>query len=273
MPVVATNQWLDHYLTKKLGFPDLDMGIQRDTLCPHLTNYYTSITTEEIHQHLLQNGLFPPSISDEKTINKMYERNIWRNVESEFNKLKVDWNGPDVPLFIFPSNLENEQLRIDFNGLAGLAHQNKLFLFVSSQPTDKEIQALLTHEYNHVCRLNYLNQEEKTITLLDAMILEGLAEMAVHERMGKEYLAKWTSMYSLEHALKYWKGEVESNLHLQKGSIRHQQFMYGNDSIPKWMGYNIGFHLVCSFVENTTCTVNQLLRMPTEQILEESAFK
>lgn len=272
MPVFATNQWLKNYLNKRLGFTGLDLGIQRDTLCEHLTNYFPGTTTDEVHHHLLQNGLFLPSFSDEKTLNNMYERSFWKVVDVEFKQLKVDWNGPDVPLFIFPSNLDNEQLRVDFNGMNGLAHQDKLFLFVSSQTTDKELQALFTHEYNHVCRLSFLNQEEKHITLLDAMVLEGLAEMSVYERLGEGHLAKWTSLYSLEYALKYWKNEVESNLHLEKRNISHQQFMYGNDTIPHWIGYNIGFHLVASFVENTSYTMNEVLRLPTEKILTDSAF-
>ena len=73
----------------------------------------------------------------------------------------------------------------EFNGRAGVAFTDKLFVFMTSHTSDEEMLAVLTHEYHHVCRLKAINQSDETITLLDAMMMEGLAERAVEEYCGK----------------------------------------------------------------------------------------
>lgn len=271
MPVIATNQWLKNYLKHRLGFSELDMNIQRDALCANLTSHFSGGTTvNDIHHHLLQNGMFLPSLSDQPMIDTICVKNFWEIVEEELEQLKIEWDGPDIPIFIFPSNTKNEQIRIDFNGRSGLSHHDKIFLFVSTQTTNKELQALFTHEYNHVCRLNYLNQAEESINLLDGMVLEGLAEEAVHNRFGKDSLAKWTSLYPIEYVLEQWKKEFQANLHLKKSNTLHNAFMYGSGRVPKWMGYTIGFHLVSSFAKNTGYDMKEMLHLPSETILGNS---
>ena len=61
---------------------------------------------------------------------------------------------------------------------------------------------MFTHEYNHVCRLSKFQKSEEDYVLLDSIILEGLAENAVRERLGEEFLATWTSYYSNEELKK-----------------------------------------------------------------------
>lgn len=56
----------------------------------------------------------------------------------------------------------------------------------------------MTHEYHHVCRLGHLTKEEKDVTLLDTIIMEGLAEYAVYERFGRSQTAEWTTWYTPE---------------------------------------------------------------------------
>lgn len=93
----------------------------------------------------------------------------------------------------------------DQNGKSGLAFKDKLFLFLSDQNSDNEIRALLVHEYNHVCRLAKNGKQEENYVLLDSIILEGLAENAVRELVGEEYLAKWTSYYTEGQLNQMWK--------------------------------------------------------------------
>lgn len=272
MPVIATDQWLKDYLNSKSGTMEKDMALQREILCRKLIAYFPNATAYDIHHHLLQNGLFLPSASDQKVIEAMCRKDYWKIIVEELKQLISKWNGPDIPVFIFPSNLKNKQLRVDFNGRSGLAYQDKICLFISSRTSEAELQALLTHEYNHVCRLQYLNKKEEDIQLLDAMVLEGMAEMAVYERLGKKYLAKWTSIYSLAYVLTYWSEWFAPNLDSKKIDMRHNLLMYGDYSIPKWLGYNMGFHLVASFAENKQIELDKILRIPSKVILDGSAF-
>lgn len=272
MPVIATDQWLTYYLKNKIGFFDYDLRLQKNIFGKNLSPYFTHTWQDEIHQHLLQNGLFIPDLTDEKTIQEMRNKNFWEIAAVELGKLRRDWNGPDIPIFIFPSNMKNAELRVDLGGKSGLAHQNKMFLFISGSSSEKDLQVLITHEYNHVCRLNYLNQVEKNISLLDAMILEGLAELSVVGRFDKSFLAKWTSMYPIEDAFMQWEKNFKSNLDVKKARTLHNDLMYGNGTIPKWMGYNLGFHLVTSFAESTEIDMNQMIHVSSKTILEESGF-
>ena len=51
----------------------------------------------------------------------------------------------------------------------------------------QELQALFAHEYNHVCRIHILKTLDE-MTLLDSLILEGLAEDAVKDLYGENGL-------------------------------------------------------------------------------------
>src|SRR5690625_4042584 len=262
MSIIATDQWLKQYQASKSGVWEEDMKLQQKILCEQLNSFFPDATLHDIHQHLIQNGLFLPNSSDQKMIEQLCDENHWQVAEEIMERLKQEWNGPAVPVFIFPANLEIEQLRVDFQGRSGLAYQDKIFLFISHHTSKAALQALITHEYNHVCRLNFLNKEEQDITLLDAMVMEGLAETAVAECLGKEYLAPWTSMYSLQYAQTCWKKWILPHLNIKKLHYRNQLLMYGDQSIPKWLGYNIGFNLVQSFFYFTEIVLNTFFRLP-----------
>src|SRR5699024_2978860 len=105
------------------------------------------------------------------------------------------WNGPNIPIFILPSDQHNRKLQRELSGKSGLTFQDKLFLFISEDTSESELKSLFTHEYNHVCRLSQYPKEED-YTLLDTIILEGLAENAVRERFGDQATANWTRHYS-----------------------------------------------------------------------------
>lgn len=274
MTIIPTNQWLKQYLVKKTGVQNTDFKLQQDLLCAKpLHRFFPDATPIEIQQHLLQNGLFLPGTSDQTAIEQLCNKPYWELAEKEMEHLKQEWSGPDVPVLIFPANLENEQLRIDFKGRSGLSYHDKIFLFISGETSETAFRALLTHEYNHVCRLNFLQKSEHDITLLDTMVMEGLAEAAVLERLGNAYAAPWTCMYSLTDARSYWEKWLKSALHTKRSHFRLQLLMYGGQSIPKWLGYNVGFQLVQSSIKNTSNDMQKILQLSTEYLYSLSAFK
>ena len=139
---------------------------------------------------------------------------------------------------------DNKQLVREFNGKSGLAYADKLFLFISPQNTATEIRAILTHEYNHVCRLNKFPKREEDCTLLDTIILEGLAEMAVAERFGKDFTSSWTSLYSDRQLARFWKEFVYPNRNQVKESDIHEEVLYGLRSLSTYD--RIRCRLLCS---------------------------
>lgn len=270
MGVIATNKWLKKYKENKKHKKNADFMLQKEILCEGLKENFKDATRDEIHEHLLKNGLFLPDQEDVKVIDEILSKDFWTTSSRFFKKLKKEWKGPDVPIFIFPANYQNRSLRKDFNGKTGLAYRDKIFLFISSHTSEHELKALLTHEYNHVCRLSHMNKTEEEMTLLDTLVLEGLAEKAVLDILGHEHLANWTSIYTKDQALQFWKKCILPNKELKKTEQRHMDIIYGMYKYPKWCGYNIGYHLI-STINNGEKT-SDLLRKDTSQLIAESEF-
>ena len=107
--------------------------------------------------------MYTPLTSEKDRIIKLQSNQVWEIIQNEAQSLQKLWKGPEIPIFIFPSETSNEIIKIEFNGKSGLAFKDKLFLFISEENNEVEIRSLLTHEYNHVCRLTYY-QNRKTTT-------------------------------------------------------------------------------------------------------------
>lgn len=150
------------------------------------------------------------------------------------------WGGPNIPVFIFPSDTKNRKLQEDFNGKTGLAFKDKLFLFISKDNSVEEIRALFTHEYNHVCRLSKFKKSEEIYVLLDTIILEGLAENAVSESLGEGLTATWTTYYSNEDLEEMWDNIIKPNMHTLRSDHKHQEILYGLRSYPKRLATVLG---------------------------------
>ncbi len=82
-----------------------------------------------------------------------------------------------------------------------------MFLFIARGLEKEELKALLAHEYNHVCRLQYVNKTLDEMTLRDSLILEGLAECAVEELYGDKWLAPWLKHYSKKRGIEDMAGQ------------------------------------------------------------------
>jgi len=165
MSVISTDQWL--------------LASWNDPLemCESLTDYFPEATAADIYQHLVMHGMYQlPLPGEEKMIEKLVAGNVWKTAKEEEKKLRRLWDGPDIPIFIFPADQHNRELKENFNGKSGVAFQDQLFLFISPNNEAEEIKALLTHEYNHVCRLAKFKKAAKDYRLLDTIILEGLEE-------------------------------------------------------------------------------------------------
>jgi uncharacterized protein YjaZ len=224
-------------------------------------------TSEDIYQHLLMNGMYRPVRSGIAAVEKMKEKGLWDMVKKEQLRLKKSWKGPDVPIFIFPSDLTNRQMVKELNGKSGVAFKDKLFLFFSEHNDENEIKALLTHEYNHVCRLSKYKKSEFDYSLLDSIILEGLAENAVREKLGEQYLAFYQSYYSEKQLEQMWEVLIRPNQDIKKDEIRHQQLLYGMGPYPKMAGYCVGYYLVKRILEKRKKKTIELLGLSSEKII------
>ena len=178
------------------------INLQQDLIYEQLKNYFPDVPREELHFELLSNGLFEPEevIDLDKTLRQLIEKNVWRIVQEEYERLKRLWNGEEVSIFIFP--LTNRRPIID--GIVanknGVSYKEAIFLFVSPELTDTELKAMIAHEYHHSCRLNFLNKAPEEMSLKESLIIEGMAECMVEELYGEKWCSPWISRYTLENA-------------------------------------------------------------------------
>ncbi|MEN2766676.1 DUF2268 domain-containing protein [Ornithinibacillus xuwenensis] len=256
MTVIATDKWLEkdydnpHHLYKKLS------------------SYFNRANPEEVASLLTQHGMYQKPVANSESLLQSYqEKNVWQIVNQEEQTLKRQWNGQNVSIFILPSNTYNRKIMHHYNGKSGLAFKDKLFLFISEDTSETELKALFTHEYNHCCRLKKDPKNEEDYQLLDAIILEGLAENAVHERFGKKYLAPWTSYYSTDVLNDIWKNLIKPNKDLTRTSRKHNQLLYGTNFYPKMAGYSVGYFLVNRYAEKTRKKSKDLFVTPSEEMV------
>ncbi|MEH7387062.1 DUF2268 domain-containing protein [Bacillus sp. JJ1521] len=236
-------------------------------LCKKLTRYFPKgATAREIYEYLKIHGMYRST--SERILEKL-PKNVWTHVDKEHSALQKLWSGPQVPIFIFPADETNPKIKRDFNGKSGLAFKDKLFLFFSPHNTQHEIKAVLTHEYNHVCRLKNYTKNEADYTFLDTVILEGLAENAVREHCGSTNLAGWTKYYSDEKIKKIVVQLIIPNRNLKRNERKHSDLLYGKSFYPKMAGYCAGYYLVRNYLESNKLQTKAILGVDSREFVKE----
>lgn len=254
MTVVSTDLWLETLYENPVE------------ICKKFQSSFQNASAEDIYQHLRLHGMYRPVRNGLNTIKKMKEKNVWSIVEKEERLLRRRWSGPLVQIYIFPSDSLNRNLIKDYNGKSGLAYKDKLFLFFSKDNSEEEIKAVTTHEYNHVCRLQKYQKREESYTLLDTIILEGLAENSVRERFGENNVANWTKYYSEDQLEGYIDRVIKPNSKLSHNNSKHQDILYGLKLYPKMVGYCCGYFLVKKYMLENQCLIKDILSLDSREI-------
>ncbi|WP_026675393.1 DUF2268 domain-containing protein [Alkalihalobacterium bogoriense] len=279
MGVVNTNKWLQQYCqsVKKANTREQQFKAQCDMLIKPMIEQ--NVFKEhphpiELHQYLLGQGLFHPDVDIVNTIEKFEEKRVWEIVERQFRYLKKKWHGPDVHIFIFPVEERNEMIMKHLGKKMGIGFTEKIILFLSATTTKKEIEALVTHEYHHVCRLRFEKNDESELTLLDSLLIEGLAEKAVEEELGKEMNAIWTSIYTDDVLVYWWDYLFKARLTV-KGRKNHNPYLFGHRGLgwPQWIGYALGYAIVDECAKRDEKNSKELLGMSAKEIIKNTSFE
>lgn len=232
MGVTETDKWLKE---------ELDHPIK---ICEKLLPFFKGKNANEIYNQLLKFGMYKPSRSVRSQFNLIVKEETWALVKQFYQKYKKKWKGPDIPIFIFPLGQTRSIFSRQENNKSGVSYSDKMFLFISHLDDLKELEALFVHEYHHVCRLSMLNKKMDEYTLMDSIIIEGLAEYAVLKNCGREYLAKWCGLYSEKETAIFWDKYLLRQLGKRKNERTHDDLLYGGGRIPNLLGYAIGFSIV-----------------------------
>ncbi|MEW4285363.1 DUF2268 domain-containing protein [Priestia koreensis] len=261
MGVMQTDHWMEE------GMENASVVFK------NLKPYFSGLSIKEIQGLLSSHGMYQPGKELAQTIKDLTEKKrLWKAVQRKYEELKKEWRGPDIPIFLFLSNSHNRRLQHEYNGRSGIAFDDKLFLFLSPDTMLKEVLAVLTHEYHHVCRIQQLKIKEENTTLLDSIMMEGLAEYAVKEYCGDEYLAPWTKYYSKEKAKSHWDSLLKPHETLRRTERKHDDLLLGRKWYPNMLGYNTGFHIAVNCGTQPAMTTKKMLTMTAEEILSCSSF-
>ena len=128
MSVMRTDQWL---------LEAYDRPIE---ICEKLRGLFDGAYASEIYEYLILHGMYTPLTSEKDRIIKLQSNQVWEIIQNEAQSLQKLWKGPEIPIFIFPSETSNEIIKIEFNGKSGLAFKDKLFLFISEENSEVEIR-------------------------------------------------------------------------------------------------------------------------------------
>lgn len=259
MSVIDTIEWLKET-------PD------QMEICKKLCSYFTDFNEVEIAKYLHSYGMFTSNQQVDKWIERTEKENIFDFIKEEERKLKKEWNGPNVSIFIFPCDQNNRKIATDYKGRSGVAFKNKLFLFLSLETKKVDIKSLFIHEYHHVCRLAAIKKQEKHFTILDTVIMEGLAENAVREKLGEENVGSWTKLYSDSQCERFLERIINPKRDVSMESHKFSQLMFGTGFYPNMLGYAVGYYIVKNYMKRTGKKTKGLLGLPAEVFLENIQF-
>jgi uncharacterized protein YjaZ len=256
MGIIRTDKWLD----KEFDTPS--------KICEKLVSSFKGLSAAKIYHQLTDFGMYRASRLTKEIFNSMKEKMVWEEVEGIFQEYKKKWGGPDIPIYLFPigqnkSFFSRQQEKVK----GGVSYPDKMFLFLSDRLNSKELEALFVHEYHHICRLNRQSKRFDDYTLLDSIIIEGLAEYSVLVHCGRNYVADWCTMYSENELDDFWERFLQDNLDIKKSEKKHDDLLYGAGRIPKLLGYAAGFKIVEDYYRDNHYSTKLSFTLPAKKYL------
>lgn len=234
-----------------------------------LLPYFRRYNEDSLYKYLQSHGLARLTKASQEDMNQLIEQNIWKSLSSEFNELRNELNGPDIPIIILPCRSTRGIFQKVSYQRGGIAYKNCICLFLSPLEGILQHKAVLLHEYHHIVRLTKIHKNKK-VTLLDAMILEGLAENAVLEKYGEEVQAPWTTLYSSSQCEYYYDKYLKDKLKITNSDDDFSKYLYGGNGIPKLLGYGVGYDIVKSCLEQTEWSNEKLIRTSSKKIKDNA---
>lgn len=167
--------------------------------------------------------------------------------EYVFPKLKVDW---DIDVLITNRLYD---IIIPEDGVGGCTRTSDFIEFAVNEEkaTENLISEMVAHELCHAARWG--KNDEWINTLFDSMISEGIATYLeaefVKDREEKTVFIKTILERTDDEnrkILEELRGQLDSNYY-DYNTI----FFNGNDKLPRWSGYSLGYYLVKKYLEKT----------------------
>ncbi|WP_079478135.1 DUF2268 domain-containing protein [Halobacillus salinus] len=274
MPVIDTRKPLRLFIEKcKQSRFSSSTRLQKEVLCDPSAHPFSDKSSEEIQEFMMVYGLFHGDQWKrvEKLLKDWEKEEFYKKVNKEFRRLRKEWNGPDVPLYVYPIH---QAFMGERENKGGVAFKEGCYLFYDRPEKKEDWRSILAHEYHHVCRLRAQRVDVETVPLMESVVLEGMAEYAVYDQYGEDYTADWVNHHKEEDLKKIWEKHFLPNLKL-KGQENHTDYLYGNrrKRLPQWIGYEMGYRIVKSYHEaHPNEKIGTMTKRSAKEIIKGSAF-
>ncbi len=164
--------------------------------------------------------------------------------EYVFHKLKIDW---DIDLLVTNRLYD---IIIPEDGVGGRTRTSDFIEFaINEKATENLISEMMAHELCHAARWG--KNKEWINSLFDGIISEGIATYLeaefVKDREEKTVFIKTIlerADNENEKILEKLRDQLDSNYY-DYDTI----FFNGNDELPRWSGYSLGYYLVKKYLE------------------------
>ncbi|MDQ0215670.1 uncharacterized protein YjaZ [Oikeobacillus pervagus] len=255
MTVIDTKKYLDQWFDQPI------------TLLEKLLNRKDA---QHFYRYLQFFGMYRPSKKAETDYMKLKELHAWELIEEYEQKYQSLWDGCKKNIYIFPLQSRRSFLLED---KSGVTFPDEMYFFLSPiEDHQKEWEALFVHEYHHINRLNKLKDTTDQWVLRDSLILEGLAELAVSEYCGEQYVSDYSMKYSKDQIHYFWEKYMKNHLHVKKSDPLHDDLLFGRKFYPKFMGYAIGYYVIKHMSEERKFHTIEKLSTPSSQFEIEQCF-
>lgn len=178
---------------------------------------------------------------------------VKKTEEYVFPKLKIDW---DIDIVV--TNRVYEFV-IPEDGVGGRTYASDFILISINEDkiTENILAETLVHELCHAARWG--KNDEWMNTLFDGMISEGIATYFesefVKDKSEKQLFLKTVVERSDEENEKIHE-ELESQLKNERYDYQ-TIFFNGNDKLPRWSGYSLGYLTVKKYLEKSGKTIEE----------------
>ncbi|UTR11129.1 DUF2268 domain-containing protein [Evansella sp. LMS18] len=267
MPIIDPQEWVRELFNKK--FNPIDNHSHRNlpgtAFPPLLSKDWLSL--------LYKQGMLPAGERFKQEWQEWEEQVPMKLLQEKYKEYKSLFSGPELDVYLFPVNTLDRKFMNTMKGRNGLTFNSFIFLFFQKDIAPAELSALLLHEYHHACRLDHHHLNEQNISLLESMVMEGLAETEVKRIIGEEYVAPWMTMYDQEFLGRWWERKIKNKIDII-GRKRQLPYLYGGKyGFPKWLGYAMGYKITESYIAN--CGIQDhisFVKMTADEIYRGSDF-
>jgi uncharacterized protein YjaZ len=148
-----------------------------------------------------------------------------------------------VRAFVFPW-MPSSKLSIELGGVNAIAvHESVMHIYLDLERyTERSLLETVVHEYTHLAY--YQHRPKRKYTLLEHILMEGIAERFREEVVGGEP-APWATALSSRRVVELVRSLA--SLYASTSKTLANEVLYGSEKYPRWAGYAIGYQLVGSF--------------------------